>query len=251
MKNSRNLSLDFPIRGLWPEEEKDHITGAELIRLWGLSIKDFVHLLKDEDFRWLVKPFYTDEESAQINDIESLSLSRVEIEQFKRLFRSEDREPAQSKQEKKGLSTIQRHYWRTRAVAEFLWKENEDWTVELMAGNEGITSHGCEYIPYEKAIIRSWIRDLCPNKEDPDYVKVQLEIPERPTIKAPLRRRDRCRAIAALLWARPENAGLTTTAMAKKTEMTTIGCEGHQYTDARTVEDYIRDLSPSTRRNTA
>ena len=250
MKGSRNLSLDFPIRGLWPEEEEDYILGAELIRLWKLSIRDFIHLLKDEDFRWLVEPFYTDYESAKMDDIESLCLSPAEIDQYSRLFRSEDREPARPKRKKKGLSTTQRHYWRTRAVAEFLWKENEDWTIELMAGNEGITRYGCEDIRYETATMKSWICDLCLNKEDPDFTRTPCEIPDRPKIRADQRHRDRCSAIAALLWARPENAGLITVNMAKKMEMIAIGCEGRRYKDTRTVEDYIRDLSPSSRRNT-
>jgi len=172
-----------------------------------------------------------------------------DIEAFERLF---PEVVAQLKGKVQATTTqedqkIQRHYWRARAIAEFLWQEKgtEKLTVRQIAENSGLLAYGCENISYDVGTIEGWIRDLHPKASD--ALALKCEVPEKPVLKAPTRRRERCRAIAGLLWRRPENISLRVGLMSKRPEIVSIGCEGEEYTAERTIPDWIRDVNPGRR----
>lgn len=68
---------------------------------------------------------------------------------------------------------------------------------------------------------------------------------KRGTARKPMpdqRHRERCRALAALLW--QENPTLTKVEMAQRRELQEFGCEGTVYA-GKTVEGWIKDLNPN------
>lgn len=58
------------------------------------------------------------------------------------------------------------------------------------------------------------------------------------------RRRERCRAVAALLWQQEQTKHLTLQAMAQRPELLEIGCEGRQY-KSDTIADWIKEANPN------
>jgi hypothetical protein len=73
--------------------------------------------------------------------------------------------------------------------------------------------------------------------EDPQR-DVEVEIKLRPSQK----HRERCRAIAELIW--QSNSDITIEDMAKKDEIKRIGCENNGYT-VKTIREWIKDLCPN------
>jgi len=57
-------------------------------------------------------------------------------------------------------------------------------------------------------------------------------------------RRERCRAIAELLWKQEENKHLTLEAMAKHPVLLQIGCQGTRY-EHETIKDWIKEQNPN------
>jgi hypothetical protein len=54
-----------------------------------------------------------------------------------------------------------RHKERCRALAELLWKNDPEITIEAMIKREEITKIGCENTEYTRITLRKWIGDLC------------------------------------------------------------------------------------------
>jgi hypothetical protein len=76
---------------------------------------------------------------------------------------------------------------------------------------------------------------------------VEIETPVQPREESLLPRRsqihrERCRAIAALLW--EQDPETTIEAMINKPEIIRHGCEGHTY-NGKTLRDWIKDLAPN------
>lgn len=63
-------------------------------------------------------------------------------------------------------------------------------------------------------------------------------------IKQSTFRRERCRAIAALLWSQEETKHLTLEDMAKRTEFLQIGCQGTRYKHD-TIKEWIKEQNPN------
>ena len=62
------------------------------------------------------------------------------------------------------LKTTQRRKERCRAIAELLWKENQNITIADMICKDQITKIGCEETKYGEKVLRDWIKNLCPNR---------------------------------------------------------------------------------------
>ena len=58
----------------------------------------------------------------------------------------------------------QRRRERCRAIAQFLWMTDQGITIADMIFKDEITTIGCEGKNYGEKIVRSWINDLCPNR---------------------------------------------------------------------------------------
>jgi hypothetical protein len=59
-------------------------------------------------------------------------------------------------------------------------------------------------------------------------------------------RRERCRAIAALLWQQDNTKHLTLEAMVQRPELLEIGCDGKQY-QLDTIKEWIKEQNPNRR----
>jgi hypothetical protein len=254
MSSSRHWS-DFPVRALYPHQEKNFMSGAKLIAKWRITAKQLAELLQDQDFLAFVSPFYEDQPEACERDVLSLKFDPEELLRYAKIFLPEnylfpypESKPQLQRATGKAddAQSMQRRYWRTRAVAQFLWTENKNLLIAEMATHGGVFEYGCENAGVDHETIKTWIQELCPNESDPSYKRTPCEVPGKPKMKPAQRHRERCRALAALSWGRPENAKENVAGMGRRPEFTEIGCEGKQYSDPRTVQDYIRDLCPST-----
>jgi hypothetical protein len=64
----------------------------------------------------------------------------------------------------KKLRRSQRHKEQCRVVAERLWREDPNTTIQDMIFSDEITRDGCEGKVYAEKTLRKWINDLCPNR---------------------------------------------------------------------------------------
>lgn len=63
----------------------------------------------------------------------------------------------------RNLRPDQRHKIDCRAVAQKIWAESPETTIEGMIRSDEV-SNACEGIVYGEKTIRNWIKDLCPNR---------------------------------------------------------------------------------------
>jgi hypothetical protein len=94
-----------------------------------------------------------------------------------------------------------------------------------------------------------WFKERTPQPVPPELLDAMNKAAERfrkadPAHELTLmqRRRERCRAIAALLWA--QNPELTKAQVAQSEEIRTLGCLGGEYASA-TIEDWIKEENPT------
>ncbi len=86
-----------------------------------------------------------------------LCVLRTEVERFEtECVGVEDDRP---------LRKNQRHKERCRAIAATIWEREPTLTIEDMIDRAEITRIGQENTTYGRETIRSWIKDLCPNRE--------------------------------------------------------------------------------------
>jgi hypothetical protein len=95
-------------------------------------------------------------------------LLQMELMQYRERYgdlvdREADSSEGAEKEPMKGRAS-QRHKERCRAVAALRWEENPDITIADMVVSDAITVHGCEESIYGNKTLRSWIKDLAPNR---------------------------------------------------------------------------------------
>ncbi|HOD79102.1 MAG TPA: hypothetical protein PLB95_05630 [Syntrophales bacterium] len=62
------------------------------------------------------------------------------------------------------LTIDQKRRERCRAIAELLWENRPEITIEDMIYKDEITLIGCGTKNYHERVLRNWIKDLCPNR---------------------------------------------------------------------------------------
>ena len=97
---------------------------------------------------------------AERNGIDNIGFKLEEIELFEK-YQKVDQLNGDNIETK--LRPSQRHKLQCRIIAEEVWKDNPDTTIEDMAQRDEI-NEVFEGKVYADKTIRNWIKDLCPNR---------------------------------------------------------------------------------------
>jgi hypothetical protein len=174
--------MDSSLRWITAEELKDRwkmkdfeiakillefdIKAHDLIEDRELSIKannNYLDFCFDESPAYIEENYYTIADVIRKLQYLMFKLSYIELFENDQLNNANRNLPPDCEVEVK-LRPNQRHKERCRAVAELIWKSTPDITIDDMARKDEINGIACEKKDYTVDTIRTWIKDLCPNR---------------------------------------------------------------------------------------
>jgi len=181
MINETEHGMDCPeVEGMHDQEYQDidrssvpvPMTPEEIIARWGITEAKLKLLIQHSGLPCYLKNVEGQEPldpnmlaSAGLFKTQFLYFMSSDIEDFEDSH--QELQPQHKRREEFGgdsLRNSQRHRERCRALAEYHWTKHPDDAIADLAKEYFITKIGCEGHEYkDKATIRNWIKDLCPN----------------------------------------------------------------------------------------
>ncbi len=227
---------DFPVIFINPADDSPpRIAFTQLLSRWNMNGTELWALMKKDAFQANVKPYFISADCEGRKTAGNLWFDLEDVQEFESLFpqllpgwlpgkKPKETEPRAKPKEKKfdpkkHFDAKQRHMWRVRAVAQWLWmeesaKQSKFTTIAEMAQHREVVRFGCEGTRDTSEEIKSWIRHLSPQKKsDPDWKILALIWNKTPRMMPKQIAKERAEALVFLVLERMKNSLKTLTAV--------------------------------------